>query len=199
MRASLSSRSRAEASRSAIEASHWPSSAENAPTAAECTAMTPNAPVRPRIAAPAGVASPRPRGAGGAAQPTAPQGGAVEAPLARPLPNDDGLAAGDDPAGEQAVRVGQMLGVCVLGDGGAAAGRKADAIAAGDELEDRAVLDAERLRDERDGLVEERLAVGHVERHAAEAAHRRLAAGALGLGGGAARLRGGAACAAWGG
>src|SRR4029079_10720061 len=73
-------------------------------------------------------------------------------------------------------------------DRGARRGREPDAVAALDELEDRAVGDAERLRDDRDGLVEQGLAVGDAEGHAPEAAHRGLAAGALGLRCGAAGL-----------
>ena len=51
MTASERSRSSAEANRSAIDCNHWPSSPEKAPTVAECTAMIPKAPERPRIAA----------------------------------------------------------------------------------------------------------------------------------------------------
>ena len=144
--------------------------------------MIPKAPVRPRIAA-----------RGGAADAAVAQRGAVEAALAGPLPDDDGLVAGEDPAGEQAVGVREAPRGRRRGRSAApVAGGEPDAVAALDELEDRAVGDAERLGDERDGLVEQGLAVGDAERHAAEAAHRGLAARALGLGGGAAGLELGA-------
>ena len=61
MTASERSRSSAEARRSAIDCSHWPSSPENAPTVAECTPMTPKAPERPRMAAAAVARIPCPR------------------------------------------------------------------------------------------------------------------------------------------
>ena len=137
---------------------------------------------------PEGAGAPADRGGGGAADAAVAQPGGVEAPLARPLPDGDGLLAGEDPAGQQAVLGGQVLGVGVGVDRGAGRGGEADAVAALDELEDRAVGDAERLGDDRDGLVEQGLAVGDAEGHAPEAAHRGLAAGALGLGGGAAGL-----------
>ena len=141
---------------------------------------------------PEGAGAPADRGRGGAADAALAQHAAVEAALAGPLPDVDGLVAGDDPAGQQAVRGGQVLGVGVGVDARAGAGGEADAAAALDELDDRAVGDVEGPGDERDGLVEQRLAVRDAQGHAAEAAHRGLALGALGLGGGAAGLELGA-------
>src|SRR6478735_5611536 len=163
MRASLSSRSSAEASRSAIDCSHWASSAEKTPRSAAWTPKIPKAPVRPRIAA-AAVAQP----------------GGVEAPLARPLPDGDGLLAGEHPAGEKALLGGELLGVGAGVDRGAGRGGEPDAVAALHELEDRAVGDAEGLGDDRDGLAEQGLAVGDAEGHTPEASHRGLAARAPG-------------------
>ena len=139
--------------------------------------MIPNAPVRPRIAAAAVLRMPRPRSPGASKR--------------RSLAHSQ-TVTGSSPASTQPVSrrssVGELLGVGVGVDRGAGRGGEPDAVAALDELEDRAVGDAERLGDDRDGLVEQGLAVGDAERHAPEAAHRGLAAGALGLGGGAAGL-----------
>ena len=146
-----------------------------------CTTMVPKAPVRPRIAAAAVLRTPRSR----SAPPSKRRSLAHSQTLT-------GLSPASDPAGQQAVRGGQVLGVGVGVDARAGAGGEADAAAALDELDDRAVGDAEGPGDERDGLVEQRLAVRDAQGHAAEAAHRGLALGALGLGGGAAGLELGA-------
>ena len=141
----------------------------------------PKAPARPRIAAPAVLRRPRPRSA---------------APSKRRSLAHSQTTTGSSPEMTQPVSRRSGFGECPgsepSGRWPRPAGGEADAVAARDELEDRAVLDAEGLGDERDGLVEERLAVGDAERHAAQAAHRGLAAGALGLGGGAAGLELGA-------
>ena len=87
MRASLSSRSSAEASRSAIDCSHWASSAEKTPSVGGVDADDPE-----------GAGAPADRGRGGAADAAVAQPGGVEAPLARPLPDGDGLLAGERPS-----------------------------------------------------------------------------------------------------
>src|SRR4051812_1313993 len=139
-----------------------------------------------------GAGAPADRGAGGAADAAAAQRGAGETALAGPPPHDDRPVAGGGPAREQPLGGGGALGGGGGRDPGARAGGEPDAVAARDELEDRTVLGVEGLGDERDGLVEQRLAVRDAQGHAAEAAHRGLAAGALGFGGGAAGLELGA-------
>src|SRR4051812_50214856 len=79
---------------------------------------------------PEGAGAPADRGAGGAADAAAAQGGAVEAALAGPLPDDDGLVAGEHPAGEQAGRGWGGGGGGGPGGGGTRARRGAGAGAA---------------------------------------------------------------------
>src|SRR3954453_3498578 len=145
MRVSLSSRSSAEASRSAIDCSQWASSALKAPTVDECTAMTPNAPARPRIAAAAMLRRPCSRSAPpsrrrslahshttiGSAAPGAP-------PARRRGPGGGAPPPPAEPAGAG----GQVLPILVGRDG--RAGGEADALAARHDLDDRAPLDVER-------------------------------------------------------
>ena len=165
MKASERSRSSADASRSAIDCSHWPSSPEKAPLVTDA----PDDPKRrsPRMAAAAVARMPRSRRLG------------TRSAAHCPLPDDDRLIARQDVAGEPLL-VGGHLGADLEADRGDGVHCVRRAAARGSRSARRAASRSARARSRRAAASGwSRAAPGR------QARHRRLAVGALALGGGA--------------